>query len=433
MAGKSTYTRKSNQRKASSRVKSTGRSNLPVKSKESKFRFKVTSPPSATVQPVDPKSIELNTSGTSIQIDYKRNYEQMMRNLDFFDKRETSQSSQTSRNKKANSKVAKKKSKDRDSRYKPTEGTARKPKSKNTQRTAPKKARSRAVMKAKSPVRHVPKISIETSTQPALAKQEPVKIELKVEPKAAEVPAAEQQQQQPPINSKDLFFKLNESQMLDMFKAFLRNVSQAKLQMEAHGQPKMATPTVAISVPATSGTPAVPTNADFVTDASSLEDLHDELSDLLTNTNTIRDSYESIVQSLVNLQKRHRTQKASSLLPRCTSQAAKVSKGGEQECADVYDMENYQNVTTRENAFKKLFAMINSLKSQMEPFSSCFTAEGYLDEAKYGQHRITQQEMAAWKQEIRGYHQVVDNLLQKYNKDVLELFRLHSTMPSEAP
>ena len=210
-------------------------------------------------------------------------------------------------------------------------------------------------------------------------------------------------------------YNLNEEQMLDLFKQFLRTVSKDNYTKETRSASK-----------------EIAKQSDYVTDMAQLEELHDEMSDLLMNTNTIHDSYQSIVQSLVNLQKHRRNAKTQTLLPgSMTKMTGKMDQMELQHpeqsrltINDLQDIELFLNCGTRDVAFNELFNLINSLKEEMAPFCQCFDQEGYLIESKYSTQMVNVGQLNSWKQKIHDYSKVVENILKQYNKDVLELFRI---------
>lgn len=180
--------------------------------------------------------------------------------------------------------------------------------------------------------------------------------------------------------------------------------------------------TAAEPTPTTTTTTTATSGALSAADKERLEGLHDEFTDLLTNSKTIRDSYDAIIDSLVNLQGRtaRRRKSKSSLAP-------KTPPGGEsQQPQRLPELEEYLNSNSRDDAFRILFERIDKIKEKMDAFHKCFDNEGYLIEARYQEAPLSEDTIKAWGDELKEVSKVVGLILEQYNKDMLDMFRLNA-------
>lgn len=102
-----------------------------------------------------------------------------------------------------------------------------------------------------------------------------------------------------------------------------------------------------------------------VHDRTRLEALHDALTELMGNVNTIKDSYESIMNSLCTLHtRRTKRRKSASLVPATTS-SLKQFKSSSRD-AKQQMLEEYLNPLTRTQAFQTLFQQSEDLKTRLD-------------------------------------------------------------------
>ncbi|KAH9391037.1 hypothetical protein TYRP_006629 [Tyrophagus putrescentiae] len=190
---------------------------------------------------------------------------------------------------------------------------------------------------------------------------------------------------------------------------------------------------------------------EVVTDQSQLEELYDAMYELTNNVNTMHDSYEQIIASLVSLQRRRikttkkekaatatATATAGTLIPASASTIATLAKeapaAGESTPTatptDPTDISRFMDARTRADAFAELFATVDRLKEEMAPFYGCFDEAGYFSETAYAQNQITAGQRTSWLVQIRALNVTVEKLLAEYNREVLDMFRLTSTASS---
>lgn len=165
----------------------------------------------------------------------------------------------------------------------------------------------------------------------------------------------------------------------------------------------------------------------YVTDEVQLEELFDVMMDLRRNLKIIHDSYQEIMNSLISLQRR-RKPKGKVVEPLAASKVKQHSPEGKNT---TDSMERFLDSSTREEAFSQLFARVDKLKVEMDPFMSCFDERNYLIRAQYQTNKITTVQHRTWKAEIHSLALIVDSLLIEYNKQVLGLFRLNSQAESQ--
>lgn len=214
------------------------------------------------------------------------------------------------------------------------------------------------------------------------------------------------------VGSKVLVFSADdENQAMEMLKAYM--IGQTKT-LQASGNE--------ISFTIQDNTP--------VHDRTRLERLHDSLVEVGGNANTIRDSYESIIKSLCNLQTRPRARRKSvSLVPTTKSN----TKGYRPESlpSKQQGLEEFLNPSTRMQAFEALFRRAEQLKARLEPFCRCFDDAGSLLEDRYAERPLVEDEVVFYQGEVNALAKVVGAILRQYNSDVLELFRLSkSSLPN---
>src|SRR5690349_11353116 len=104
----------------------------------------------------------------------------------------------------------------------------------------------------------------------------------------------------------------------------------------------------------------------------------------LNKIKILKDSYEKIIQSLVNLQQR-RPKAGKSLAPPPEKLPVmtidKLSQDKQQKMARIPAprpsplnpiLDRFMDPATREESFKQLFAAIDQLRARMAPFMQCF-------------------------------------------------------------
>lgn len=155
-----------------------------------------------------------------------------------------------------------------------------------------------------------------------------------------------------------------------------------------------------------------------------LEDLHDNYTDMMSAYNTIESSYENIIQSLVNLQgKQVRKRSPDSLLPP-TASVMNTAKRNRRAQND-HPIDQFTDPLTRNEAFSKLSAHVNRLKGEMRSFCACFDDRGSVNMAQYTRTAtITGGTYVQWQDEIDELHKTLEELIQHYNRDVLDMFRI---------
>lgn len=179
-----------------------------------------------------------------------------------------------------------------------------------------------------------------------------------------------------------------------------------------------------------------------------LEEVYDAMFELGNNVNTIHDSYEKIIASLVNLQ--HRRQKTKkekaaaaaagptgggTLIPSNSETKTAVdeaSPANQETATEPGDISRFMDARTRSDAFAELFATVETLKEEMAPFNGCFNEGGFFKADLYEAERhrqITVGQRQSWLTQIRALSLTVEKLLAEYNKELLDMFRI---VPSTA-
>ena len=252
--------------------------------------------------------------------------------------------------------------------------------------------------------------------------------------------------------SENPLYIMDENQMLELFKSFLKNISyQQKLQRESASS---------------SSTAAPPTNREktFVDDKDELEELNAEMIELFGHINTVQSSYQEIVQSLISIQKNnrrhHRTGNTSRTTTTITKQPQLLPMVGDSKCIvgaaagtgaagaggcelktmtkEMIKTENpkpitlepFMNPSTRNESFNQLFQRVDRIRTETEQFRTAFTSDGTLQRELYDNNKITFDQYKYWHEQIQELAAIVELILQEYNREVLELFRLSQT-PSE--
>ena len=184
-------------------------------------------------------------------------------------------------------------------------------------------------------------------------------------------------------------------------------------------------PTLSVSPPPT---------IQYVTEQKQLEELYDAMFELSNDMKTLQDSYQQIVKSLINLQKRRvgpkekKTQALPLLDPSNTKLNTTSVSTNESITSHELNMERFMNPSTRSEAFRQLMASFDALKAATQQFMSCFDSAGYIDLEKYNNNPVSVNDRDAWLNDARSLHSTVSAILQEYNREVLDMFRIQSTL-----
>ncbi|UXI19893.1 WD repeat-containing and planar cell polarity effector protein fritz [Sarcoptes scabiei] len=237
----------------------------------------------------------------------------------------------------------------------------------------------------------------------------------------------------------------SEKQMIELFQSFIKNLKQNNTRSQQIQQ--------RLEESSSSILDDFQSKTIYIEDLDLIELLNDELAELFGNVETLKNSYQDIVKSLVSIQRRPRRRKSKQrLLPETPSEMneskfdqtkfcgkidnnrSKISRIFSQQWNEEFDDEHYQrilerfmNPEEREHSFQKLFKQVQQLRKETKQFRSTFNTDGGIDWDRYCINKIDIQQFNRWRQEINHLGRIVEIILQEYNKEVLELFRLSQT------
>lgn len=232
-------------------------------------------------------------------------------------------------------------------------------------------------------------------------------------------------------------YVMDENQMIELFKSFLKNISyQPKIQPESEPPTPLPSATLATRE-------QLP-----MEDKDELEELNAEMIELFGHINTVHSSYQEIVQSLISIQKNNRHRKTTNsnrmmititkqpqLLPVCDAESGGGGESKQKKESMKTEnhqqpptLEPYMNPTTRNESFNQLFQRVDRIRYETEQFRSAFTPDGTLKREIYDNNKVTYGQFNRWRQQIQELAAIVELILQEYNREVLELFRLSQTM-----
>lgn len=200
---------------------------------------------------------------------------------------------------------------------------------------------------------------------------------------------------------------MNEKQIIELISSFLKTFQKGRIQIPEERQCYTA--------------------QTIIQDTELLELLYDELVELLGNMNTVRNSYHDIVKSLISLQKKPRRRSRQQLLPETQSQLLNESiyKSNFDQPQEQFTIERFMDPQTRNESFQELFQKVDNLKEEMQNFRSMFNIDGNLIIEKYkNRNLITYGQFNKWRIEIKELSKIIDQLLEEYNREVLDLFRI---------
>lgn len=205
---------------------------------------------------------------------------------------------------------------------------------------------------------------------------------------------------------------MNEKQIIDLISSFLKTFQKGKIQVPEERQTYTA--------------------QTIIQDTELLELLYDELMELLGNMSTVRNSYHDIVKSLISLQKKPRRRSRQQLLPETQSQMNEsIYKSDFGQPQDQFTIERFMDPQTRNESFQELFQKVDKLKEEMHNFQSLFNNDGNLIMEKYkNKNLITYGQFNKWRCEIKDLGKIIDQLLEEYNREVLDLFRISQSSSS---
>ncbi|KAI7693242.1 hypothetical protein SSS_06386 [Sarcoptes scabiei] len=216
-----------------------------------------------------------------------------------------------------------------------------------------------------------------------------------------------------------------------------------------------------------------------------MEDLNDALTDLNTSINTLKNSYANIIQSLVSMQNRRKDNKKINIMT--AEMIEKIDDNRQQRKADVkkfstslpsssltsdalddirekilienqrndrkrlitideivnrsktinyiekYSMEKFLDPKYRSEIFATLFDEIDQINEAFEEFRKFFDNEGYFQPNLYNNQdriRITRQQFQDCFKMFRDINRSISEVLKDYNNELLDMFRLKSSIIS---